>query len=209
MDKGLVYLLDKRHITEEEISDWHILTSEDSIQIPVLDFTGKYIFTIKKLFSDGGMRWDYPSDAPTAFNVFGLDRALVPILQRGYAIVVEGPLDVIAMHYVGFTNTIGAMSNNLTRWQGLLLRRWTDKLLLLFDGDDGGREGSAKTQELLLDPELRLQFNVLTIGLAAGDPDDIVRATDIKAGERLQSFKMKLQNRAERWMQECTGIPYI
>ena len=208
MDKGLVYLLKTRRITEAEIADWHILTSDESIQFPVLDFTGKYIFTIKKLFAEGGMLWDYPSEAPTGFHVYGLDRALASILQRGYVIVVEGPFDVMAMHYIGFTNTVGAMSNNLTRWQGLLLRRWTDKIILLMDGDDGGRDGAVKTQEMLLNPELRLGPDVLTISLAAGDPDDIVRAVDIKAGERLQSFKQKLESRAQRWLQDCSGSPF-
>jgi len=173
---GLVYLKSTRKLTDEEIKHWHILTKEDEVQFPVIDYAGKYCFTVKRLLS-GKRSYDYPSDAPVGFRLFGLDHAVQPIVEEGCAIIVEGPFDVIAMHSIGFTNTVGALSNNLTRWQALQLRRWTNRLVFVLDGDDGGREGLKQTVKVL---QANFDFTFTAVKLSTGDPDSYVRTGAIK-----------------------------
>jgi len=176
VDKGLEYLTKVRGLSAEEIDHWHILTSDEVVQFPVIDYAGRYAFTIKRCL-DGSHKWDNPAEAPVGFRVFGLDHAVRPIMDKGYAVVVEGPFDVLAMHVAGYTNTVGAVSNNLTRWQAHQLRRWTDRLILVFDGDDGGLEGQKKTVEIL---KKFTDFKYIAVRLSNGDPDSLVRRGDNK-----------------------------
>lgn len=190
---GYDYLKKIRKVTDEDIAYWHILSSDDCIQFPLLDFSRKYVFTIKKKLVENYWKWDYPKDAPTGFYVYGLDNALQSILDRGFVIAVEGAFDCLSMHREGLTNTIGMLSNNMTRWQGLKLRRWTNNLLLLTDGDAGGEEGRKKTTEVL---KKFFDFQIYGLVLPKGDPDNWLNSSmrDVFLS-KLDSIAQKIQEK--------------
>lgn len=165
--RGESYLREVRKLTEAEISAWHLTASDDEVQIPVLDFTGTYIFTARRHLGQGKKTYDYPSSAPVAFNLFGIEKALPTVLESGVAILVEGFFDCIMMHRVGFTSTMAIMSNCMTRWQAVALRRWTTRVVLALDGDEGGKTGLKRSSEALK----FVGFDVAAVSLSQGDPD--------------------------------------
>ena len=97
--------------------------------------------------------------------------------KRSELIIVEGYLDVIAMHGVGYTQAVATLGTSLTADHTYLLaRQGVSKLSLLFDADDAGRKATLSG----LDQTLGSQLEVKALTLPNGkDPADAVLAGDI------------------------------
>lgn len=124
--------------------------------------------------------------------LYGLDRARKPIRAADQAVIVEGYLDVIAVHQAGFENVISPMGTALTEDQMRLLKRFTRKIVLALDPDaagqkavlrglDAAREAMDREDEVgfdargLLRHEARLQADLRVASMPDGlDPDEIV-----------------------------------
>jgi DNA primase len=124
--------------------------------------------------------------------LYGLDRARKPIRAADQAVIVEGYLDVIAVHQAGFENVISPMGTALTEDQMRLLKRFTRKIVLALDPDaagqkavlrglDAARASMDREDELrfdargLLRHEARLQADLRVANMSDGlDPDEIV-----------------------------------
>jgi len=106
-------------------------------------------------------------------TLYGLFHAMPGIRKSGYAHVTEGYTDVISMHQAGFNNTIGTCGTSLTDDQVTLLKRYTQKVVLVFDGDKAGIAATSRA----IDMFLAQGFEVVDVlPLPEGkDPDDFVR----------------------------------
>ena len=98
--------------------------------------------------------------------------------KRSELIIVEGYLDVIAMHGAGYTETVATLGTSLTAEHTYLLaRQGVSKLSLLFDADDAGRKATLAG----LDQTLGSQLEVKALTLPNGkDPADAVLDGDIE-----------------------------
>ena len=74
--------------------------------------------------------------------LYGLTAARMSIRQRERALLVEGNFDVVQMHQHGFTETVAPLGTSFTDAQAKLLRRHTDRVTFLFDGDGAGRRAA-------------------------------------------------------------------
>ncbi|HET7010635.1 MAG TPA: DNA primase [Anaerolineales bacterium] len=124
--------------------------------------------------------------------LYGLDLARRSIRQKEQAVIVEGYLDVMALHQAGFTNAVSPMGTALTEDQLRLLKRSTRRMVLALDADAAGdqatlrgldmaRQSLDRQSELVFDPrgyirfEGRLDAEIRVVSLPAGkDPDEIV-----------------------------------
>ncbi len=124
--------------------------------------------------------------------LYGLDRARKPIRAADQAVIVEGYLDVIAVHQAGFENVISPMGTALTEDQLRLLKRFTRKIVLALDPDAAGQKAVLRGLEAarasmdrenergfdahgMLRQEARLQADLRVANLPDGlDPDEIV-----------------------------------
>jgi DNA primase len=89
---------------------------------------------------------------------------------------VEGYVDVIAMHMVGFGNTVAPLGTALTEEQMQLMWRMADEPILCFDGDKAGRKAAYRAIDValpLLPPGKSVRFALLPEGQ---DPDDLARS---------------------------------
>lgn len=77
---------------------------------------------------------------------YGMHLASSSIARKGYAVLVEGYLDVIALHEYGISNSLGSMGTALTLDQIRLLKRWSPRVISLYDAD---RAGLAATERNL------------------------------------------------------------
>jgi DNA primase len=77
-------------------------------------------------------------------TLFAIDLALPEIRKTGTVHIVEGYMDVIALHQAGITNAVAPLGTAFTDDQARLLRRWADKLILAFDSDKAGQEAARK-----------------------------------------------------------------
>jgi DNA primase len=113
--------------------------------------------------------------------LYGLDKAKVEIRKRDICILVEGYTDVILAHQAGFENTVSTSGTALTPYQLVILKRYSDNLLLSFDMDIAGDTATKRGIDLA---QLR-GFNLKIITLPKNeDPADVI-SKDKKEFEKL------------------------
>lgn len=86
---------------------------------------------------------------PKGEALFGMHIAKYSIIKWGFAIVVEGQMDVFNMHAHGLTNTVGVLGGVFTPIHAMLLKRWTSQVAFIMDGDMAGRNHTQKAQEVM------------------------------------------------------------
>jgi len=122
-------------------------------------FRHRIIFPIRdgrgRMAGFGGRVLD-PNDIPKFLNspqtpifdkgslLYGLERARTPIRALDQVVIVEGYLDVIALHQAGFTNTVSPMGTALTEHQMRLLKRLTQRFVLALDPDAAGDKATLR-----------------------------------------------------------------
>ncbi len=107
--------------------------------------------------------------------LYGLAHARRTAQDTGQLIVVEGYMDVIALHQAGFGFAVAPLGTALTEAQIEELWRLVDEPLLCFDGDEAGSRAASRAIERVL-PILRPGKSLRFVALPAGqDPDSLVR----------------------------------
>ena len=105
-------------------------------------------------------------------NLYGFFQAKDSVRKLKSVVVVEGYMDVIALHQAGVPNVVAPLGTSFTPEQGRLLRRFADSVVLFFDGDDVGLKATRKTAEICE----TLEFQVFAAEAPPGkDPADFVR----------------------------------
>ncbi len=105
--------------------------------------------------------------------LYGLYQARDAIRHSDTVLVVEGYFDVLALHRAGFTNAVATCGTALTPDHARLLKRYADKILLLFDEDTAGRQATFRAMDALLPFGLA----VSVVAMPAGeDPDSLLKA---------------------------------
>lgn len=80
--------------------------------------------------------------------LYGMDKAVAAIIRDGYAIVVEGQIDVIACHSAELENTVAPLGTSFTVEHAKLVAKYTDKIVLSLDADKPGRQATRKILEV-------------------------------------------------------------
>jgi len=93
-------------------------------------------------------------------TLYALDLALPAIRQTKTVFLAEGYMDVIALHQADVTNAVAPLGTAFTEEQAALLRRWADKIVLVFDTDEAGEKAAYKAI-------LTCRKNALTCALAS------------------------------------------
>lgn len=104
--------------------------------------------------------------------LFGLHQARQAIRQSHAAILVEGNFDVLSLAAAGIGNVVAPMGTSMTAQQLRLLRRFTDQVTVMFDGDEAGRKASRRSVGMLVEAGMEARIAHLPKG---EDPDTIVR----------------------------------
>ncbi len=89
-----------------------------------------------------------------------------------YLIMVEGYMDAISLYAAGFRNVVASMGTSLTKEQVRLAKRYTDTVLISYDGDAAGQSANLRGLKLLEDEGMKLRVVPLPDEL---DPDDVIR----------------------------------
>lgn len=105
-------------------------------------------------------------------NLYGLDTARSGIGKAGYAILVEGYMDVISLYQSGVTNVLASLGTALTESQARMLKRYTPNVVLCYDADDAGRAAALRGIEILH----KEGCNVKVLHVDDGkDPDEYIK----------------------------------
>lgn len=106
-------------------------------------------------------------------TLYGIFFAKKAISQLKNAILVEGYTDVISMHQAGVENVVASSGTSLTAEQVKLLRRFTDNVTVIYDGDQAGITASLRGVDMILREGLNVRIVLLPDG---EDPDSFARS---------------------------------
>ena len=105
-------------------------------------------------------------------ELYGLYQAKKAIAKEDRVYMVEGYTDVIAMHQCGLENVVANSGTALSNYQIRLLRRFTQNITLLYDGDEAGIHAAMRGTDMLLAEGMNIKVLLLPDG---DDPDSFSR----------------------------------
>ncbi|BCB95747.1 DNA primase [Dissulfurispira thermophila] len=149
----------------------------DRLIFPIFDLQGRPIAFGGRILSESKNAPKYINSPDSIIfkkgeTSYGLNIAKNSIPQKGYSIIVEGYLDVISCHQYGLTNTIAPLGTALTSGQLKKLKRFSNKVLLIFDGDSAGISATKRSIELCYKEGIIVKILLLPQG---EDPDTFLR----------------------------------
>ena len=140
---------------------------------PIADFQGRVVAMGGRILGNGLPK--YINSPETEIyskrcHLYGLNVARGPISRENRAIIVEGYLDVISMHQIGFNYCVASLGTALTVEQAKLLKRYASQVILAYDGDSAGAKAIIKGNDVLEDAGLQVMTAVWPEG---EDPDSM------------------------------------
>lgn len=154
------------------------------IVFPIKNQQGHTIGFGGRLLGDGQPKYLNSPETPLfskGSELYGIWEARQSIHRAGYALVVEGYMDVVALAQQGMTNVVATLGTATTSQHLQRLTRLTNKIVFSFDGDNAGRQAAWRALENALPyvrDDLALHFMFLPQG---HDPDSFSRAQGIEA----------------------------
>ena len=103
--------------------------------------------------------------------LYGLYQARQAIRSTNEAVLLEGYMDCIKLQQAGINNCVASLGTALTREQARLLCRYTENVLILYDGDEAGQRETLRAIDILAQEALKVQVVTLPAGK---DPDDFL-----------------------------------
>ncbi len=219
-DAALTYFKERGY-SEQELIEVGLVSQRDNggvydrfrhrVTFPIRDERGR--------MTGFGARILNPDDIPKFLNspqtvlfdkghlLYGLDKARKTIRTVDQVVIVEGYLDVIALHQHGFANAVSPMGTALTEDQLRLLKRLTRRIILALDPDAAGDKATLRGLQIarqtmdregelsfdargLLQSEARLQADIRVVTLPDGfDPDDLVNRNPADWSKLIENAK--------------------
>ena len=208
---AMVKAMRAKGYTDQELIDSGLVTKSqknqnlfdrfrDRLMFPIIDVRGNVIgFGGRTLKNDKDVAKYLNSPETLIFNkrknLFGLN--LAKKSKENSLILVEGNIDVVALHQYGFTNAVASLGTSLTEEQATLMTRYAEQVILLYDGDQAGQNAAQRAIPIL--EKAGLQVKVLKMR-DAKDPDEFLK----KFGA--DRFKLLLQESANRVEYQLNAI---
>ena len=105
-------------------------------------------------------------------ELYGIFQAKKAIVKEDCVYMVEGYTDVISMHQCGVENVVANSGTALSKYQINILHRFTNNIVLLYDGDEAGIHAATRSAEMLLQEGMTVKVCLLPDG---DDPDSFAR----------------------------------
>jgi len=159
----------------------------DRIMFPIRSVRGEVIGFGGRVIDDGEPKYLNSPETPVFVKgreLYGLFEARAALREAGYALVVEGYMDVVALAQSGLAHAVATLGTACTAEHVAKLFRFTDQVVFSFDGDAAGRRAAARALEAAL-PHAADHRSVRFLFLPAEhDPDSFVRERGAAAFEQ-------------------------
>ncbi len=144
------------------------------LMFPIIDVRGNVIAFGGRIIKKDDTSAKYLNSPETLIfnkrkNLFGLN--LAKKSKENALILVEGNVDVVALHQFGFDNAVASLGTSLTEDQAALITRYAEQVILIYDGDQAGQNATKRAIPIL--EKAGLQVRVLQIK-DAKDPDEFL-----------------------------------
>lgn len=161
----------------------------DRITFPVMDVMGQVVgFSARVAPGGDESQAKYVNTPETEVYhkskiLYGINRAKQDIKSKDSVIIVEGNMDVIAAHQAGIKNTVAVSGTALTSDQVDTVKRYTNKVKMLFDMDNAGEKATERSAEICFQKDI----NVSVITLSGGkDAAEIVQKSPKEFNEAVE-----------------------
>jgi DNA primase len=149
------------------------------VMFPIQSVTGRILgFGGRTLFTDKKIAKYYNSPESLIYNkseiLYGLFFAKGAIVKYDECFLCEGYTDVISMHQAGIENVVSSSGTSLTKEQVKLVKRYTQNLTILYDGDAAGIKASFRGIDLILEEGMNVKVVLFPDG---EDPDSFSKKT--------------------------------
>jgi DNA primase len=168
-------------IVKRSEGDGHYDRFRGRIIFPIRDISGQVIAFGGRVMDDSLPKYLNSPETPlySKSNVlYCLDQAKEPARKQGYFIIVEGYLDAIACHQYGAKNAVATLGTALTDGHLRLMRRFAQKLMLIFDPDPAGVKAALRGFELFAESGMKVNVVSLPDG---DDPDTFLKKKGYEA----------------------------
>ncbi len=208
---SLVKAMRAKGYTDQELKDSGLVTVSQKngnlfdrfrgrLMFPIIDVRGNIIAFGGRIIKNDKDAAKYLNSPETLIfnkrkNLFGLN--LAKKTKQNYLILVEGNIDVVALHQYGFDNAVASLGTSLTEEQAVLISRYTEQVVLIYDGDAAGQRATQRAIPIL--EKAGIGVKVLQIK-DAKDPDEFLK----KFGA--DRFKLLLEGSANRVEYQLTAI---
>jgi DNA primase len=184
-NNALLYELRKRGYKDDELTAAFLVAKSKRsygnfydifrrrIIIPIIDVRGNVIAFGGRVLDDSKPKYINTSDT-LAFKktngLFALNFAKAS--KESSIILCEGYMDVIALHQAGFKNAVAALGTSFTKEHALLISRYANEAILVFDADSAGQKGAQRAISFLR----QTGVNIRVVNMPDGkDPDDFIK----------------------------------
>ena len=204
---GLTDAMKKKGYTDQELIDAGLVSQKGNrifdrfrnrLMFPIIDVRGNIIGFGGRVMDDSTPK--YLNSPETVIfnkrkNLFGLN--LAKKSKLGYLILVEGYMDAIALHQYGFDCAVASLGTSLTEEHAVLLSRYTEQVVLIYDGDEAGQRATRRAIPML--EKAGISVKVLKMR-DAKDPDEYLK----KFGP--DKFKLLLEESSNRVEYQLNAI---
>ena len=159
----------------------------DRVMFPIHSVSGRVIaFGGRTLVTDKSVAKYVNSKESEIYvksrSLYGIYFAKSEISKQDKVYLVVGYLDVLSMHQIGITNTVASSGTSLTVEQIRLMKRFTDNVTIMYDGDSAGIHAALRGIDMVLKEGMNVKIVLLPDG---DDPDSFSRKHTL---EEVQQF---------------------
>ncbi|PJJ66047.1 DNA primase [Chryseobacterium geocarposphaerae] len=149
----------------------------ERVIFPIHSFSGRVLGFGARILKNNVKTAKYLNSPETEIyhksNVlYGLNQSKQAISKKNVCLLVEGYMDVISLHMSGIENVVSSSGTSLTTEQIKLIKRLTENVTILFDGDNAGIKASFRSIDMLLTEGMNIRVLLFPDG---DDPDSFAR----------------------------------
>lgn len=182
------------------------------IIFPIHDFKGRVVAFGGRVLGDGEPKYLNSPETPVfhkGSELYGLFRARGEIKEKGFALVVEGYMDVIVLAQFSIENAVATLGTATTRSHLDRLFRYTDEIVFCFDGDEAGKRAAWRALENAL-PLIKSTRQVKFLFLPQGhDPDSLVQEKGKQGFESLIARAQPLSEFLLSRLEQQTDLSHL
>ena len=195
-------------VARKEGKSGHFDMFRDRLMFPILNSMNEVLAFGGRIIDQGEPKYLNSPETPVFIKgrvLYGLHQTARFIRSEDQIIIVEGYMDLVALHQAGIKNVAATLGTALTLDHARIMKRLTQNVLVLFDGDQAGQDAAERSLPLLLQADLYPKGLTLPQGM---DPDDYVKtygaeALKVLMAEAPDLFSMILKS----WMAGFKGEP--
>ena len=181
---ALVQFLTKKGFSKKELTEAGLTNRyggdlfRSRMMVPLMDSTGQVIGFTARILKDEPNAPKYLNTPQTILydksrHVFGLSQAKEAIRTYGYAVLVEGNLDVVSSHQAGVRQVVATAGTALTEHHLKALVRLSPQIRLAFDGDKAGL--AATERAIPIAQNVGAELTIVSLPDTAKDPDELIK----------------------------------